>query len=72
MRVEALYSSSKHRKRGVGRTLLQHAIDLAASRKAARLQLETDENNAPARALYNQLGFTLIQGKEVYMSFLPL
>ncbi|WP_127497154.1 GNAT family N-acetyltransferase [Paenibacillus glycanilyticus] len=69
LRIEALYTSSKHRKKGVGKRLLQYAIDLAASKNAARLQLETDEDNAPARALYNQLGFTLIQGKDVYMSF---
>ncbi|ACT02678.1 GNAT family N-acetyltransferase [Paenibacillus sp. JDR-2] len=72
LRIEALYSSPGHRKKGVGRKLLQHAIDLAYSKKAARLQLETDEDNVPARALYKKLGFTLIQGKDVYMSFLPL
>lgn len=70
LRIEALYSSSKHRKKGVGRKLMQHAIDLAISNNAARLQLETDDDNAPAYTLYKQLGFKLVQGKEVYMSFL--
>ncbi|OPA78691.1 GNAT family N-acetyltransferase [Paenibacillus selenitireducens] len=70
LRIEALYSSSKHRKKSVGRKLMKHAIDLAISNKATRLQLETDDDNAPARTLYKQLGFKLIQGKGVYMSFL--
>ncbi|GGD95429.1 GNAT family N-acetyltransferase [Paenibacillus nasutitermitis] len=70
LRIEALYSSSKHRKKGVGRKLMEHAIDLAISNKATRVQLETDDDNAPARTLYKQLGFKLIQGKGVYMSFL--
>lgn len=70
LRIEALYSSAKHRKKGIGKKLLEHAIDLAISNKASRLQLETDDNNAPARSLYEQLGFQIIQGKGVYMSFL--
>lgn len=49
---------------------MEHAINVAISNKATRLQLETDDDNAPARTLYKQLGFKLIQGKGVYMSFL--
>ncbi|WP_284646541.1 GNAT family N-acetyltransferase [Paenibacillus silviterrae] len=70
LRIDALYTSSKHRKKGVGRKLMQYAMQLAVSKKASRLQLETDEENVPARRLYQELGFTLIQGKGVYMSFL--
>ncbi|MEC0206923.1 GNAT family N-acetyltransferase [Paenibacillus lautus] len=70
LRIEALYSSAKHRNKGIGRKLMEHAINLAISNKATRLQLETDDDNAPARTLYKQLGFKLIQGKGVYMSFL--
>ncbi|MCE5168869.1 GNAT family N-acetyltransferase [Paenibacillus profundus] len=70
LRIEALYSSPKYRNKGVGRRLLQHAIDLANERKATRLQLETDDDNAPARALYTNLGFELLTGKGVYMLFL--
>ncbi len=70
LRIEALYSSAKHRNKGIGRKLIEHAINLAKSKKATRLQLETHDDNAPARSLYKQLGFKLIQGKGVYMSFL--
>ncbi|MEC0239769.1 GNAT family N-acetyltransferase [Paenibacillus dokdonensis] len=54
----------------LGRKLMEHVIKLAISNKATRLQLETDDDNAPTRTLYKQLGFKLIQGKGVYMSFL--
>jgi ribosomal protein S18 acetylase RimI-like enzyme len=70
IRIDALYSSPKHRKKGVGRKLMQHAIDLAIENKASRLQLETDDDNIPACALYKNLGFKIIPGKGVYMSFL--
>ncbi|MBN3523399.1 GNAT family N-acetyltransferase [Paenibacillus apiarius] len=70
LRIEALYSLPSYRNKGVGRKLLQHAIDLANEKKAARLQLETDDENVPARALYASLGFELLTGKGVYMLFL--
>lgn len=72
LRIDALYSSSKHRRKGVARKLVQHAIDLAILNNAARLQLETDDDNIPARSLYHQLGFKFIEGKGVYMSFLSV
>ncbi|WP_307449528.1 GNAT family N-acetyltransferase [Paenibacillus sp. V4I3] len=37
LRIDALYASPLHRNMGVGRKLMQHAIDLA--NKATRLQL---------------------------------
>jgi ribosomal protein S18 acetylase RimI-like enzyme len=70
LRIDGLYSSPKHRNKGVGRKLMQYAIDIAIENKASRLQLETDDDNAPARNLYNNLGFKLIPGKGVYMAFL--
>jgi len=70
LRVEALYTLPPYRNAGVGRAMLQHAIDLAKAKNAARLQLETDDDNAPARHLYTGLGFEKIPGKGVYMLFL--
>ena len=37
---------------------------------ANRLQLETDTQNMPARALYSQHGFEWFPDKEIYMLFL--
>jgi ribosomal protein S18 acetylase RimI-like enzyme len=70
LRIDALYSTPKYRNKGVGRKLMEHAIDLAIESKASRLQLETDDDNTPARTLYKKLGFQLLPGKGVYMSFL--
>jgi ribosomal protein S18 acetylase RimI-like enzyme len=70
LRIDAIYVSPLHRNKGVGGKLMQHAIDLAIENKATRLQLETDEDNIPASTLYKNLGFKLIPGKGVYMSFL--
>jgi putative acetyltransferase len=42
---------------GVGRKLLQHAIDEAREAGATRLYLETNSKLAPAISLYKQLGF---------------
>jgi ribosomal protein S18 acetylase RimI-like enzyme len=70
LRIDALYSSPNYRNKGVGRKLMQYAIGLAIERNASRLQLETDDENTPARTLYTNLGFHLIDGKSVYMLFL--
>ncbi|WP_127579848.1 GNAT family N-acetyltransferase [Paenibacillus koleovorans] len=70
LRVDALYCSPKHRRQGVGRTLMQHALQVAKSNDAVRMQLETDDDNTQARALYQQFGFEPITGKGVYMAFL--
>jgi ribosomal protein S18 acetylase RimI-like enzyme len=70
LRIDAIYVSPLHRNKGVGGKLMQHAIELAIENKATRLQLETDEDNMPANTLYKNLGFKLIPGKGVYMSFL--
>ena len=45
------------RRRGLGRALMEAAIDRARSRGVRRLWLEVLEQNAPAVQLYRQLGF---------------
>jgi len=69
LRVEGLYTLPGYRRRGVATVLLNQAAELARSRGANRLQLETDTDN-PARRLYERLGFEWFQSKEVYMRFL--
>ena len=44
--------------RGLGRIALETAMVLAAERGAETMFLEVAEDNAPARALYDRLGFT--------------
>lgn len=44
-------------RRGLGRTLLAHFIDIARSCEAARMFLEVRPSNRSARALYAETGF---------------
>lgn len=54
-----LFVAAGHRRAGVAKALVQHCIAFARQDGAARLTLETQANNAPARALYEKLGFVL-------------
>lgn len=70
LRVEGLYVLPEYRRRGVATALLDAAADLARSRGANRLQLETDRDNLPARQLYERQGLECFPRKTVYMRFL--
>lgn len=54
-----LFVAPGHRRAGVAKALVQHCIAFARQDGAARLTLETQATNAPARALYEKLGFVL-------------
>lgn len=56
-RVGALALAPAYRGRGLGRLLMQTALDEAAARGDRRMGLEVFEQNAPALALYRSLGF---------------
>jgi GNAT superfamily N-acetyltransferase len=70
LRVQDLFTLPHYRRQGVGRALLQHAAQLARAQGANRLQLETDQQNTPAQALYQATGFEWLPSKRVYMLFL--
>ena len=57
--VKSMRTSSKHRRKGVARAMLQHIIVEARRRSYARLSLETGSLPAfePARRLYEGFGF---------------
>ena len=54
-----LFVAPAHRRHGVGKALMLHAIAFAKQDGALRLTLETHVGNASARALYESLGMTL-------------
>jgi ribosomal protein S18 acetylase RimI-like enzyme len=56
--LEDLFVSAAARRSGLGRALVEAAIAQATARDARRIELDTKEANAPARALYESLGFT--------------
>ncbi len=56
-RLMTLAVEPSERRRGLGRTLLRHAMDLGRSQGATRGLLEVRASNAAALALYGQEGF---------------
>jgi ribosomal protein S18 acetylase RimI-like enzyme len=58
-----LYVVPDRRRQGLGRALLQAAIELARGRGADHIDLGTGEHDVAARALYESLGFSNREGK---------
>jgi len=54
-----LFVAPAHRRHGVGKALMLHAVAFAKQDGALRLTLETHVGNASARALYESLGMML-------------
>lgn len=52
-----LYVLETHRKGGLGRQLLQKAVDFSRETGAKRLTLNTAKDNLPAQTLYEAMGF---------------
>ena len=72
--LEDLYVEDRARRGGVGRALVLAALERAAARGARRIELDTNEENHAAIALYESLGFSatskahgLLQGRDVFM-----
>jgi ribosomal protein S18 acetylase RimI-like enzyme len=58
-----LYVAPERRGHGLGRALMEAAIDLARERGADGMDLGTSEDDVAARALYESLGFTNREGR---------
>jgi ribosomal protein S18 acetylase RimI-like enzyme len=56
---------------GAGRALVEAALERARERGCARMELDADEANAPAVALYRSLGFDswsdFARGNDLFM-----
>jgi ribosomal protein S18 acetylase RimI-like enzyme len=55
--LEDVYVEEAARGSGLGRALVEAAMDRARERGCARMELDTNETNEPALALYRSLGF---------------
>ena len=55
--LEELYVVPEMRGRGLGRTLLESAIETAREAGATNMELGTSEDDVAARALYERFGF---------------
>jgi ribosomal protein S18 acetylase RimI-like enzyme len=60
--LEELYVAPERRGQGLGRALLEAALELARSRGAGYINLETSVDDRAARSLYEKLGFTNREG----------
>lgn len=60
--VRDLYVRPTDRRAGVARRLLTHVIAAAREAGALRVSLQTEDDNAPALALYASLGFRPVDG----------
>jgi putative acetyltransferase len=58
--IKSMRTPRTHRRRGAGRAILTHIIEVAKERSYERLSLETGTAEAfiPARKLYESFGFT--------------
>jgi ribosomal protein S18 acetylase RimI-like enzyme len=60
--LEELYVAPGRRGEGLGRALLEAALELSRSRGAGYIYLGTSVDDVAARALYEKLGFTNREG----------
>jgi ribosomal protein S18 acetylase RimI-like enzyme len=72
--LEDLYVEAEARGRGLGRALVELAFERAGARGARRIELDTNEDNRAAIALYESLGFSAsskahgeLRGRDVLM-----
>ncbi len=72
--LEDLFVEEHARGDGVGRALVDAAIDAARARGAQRIELDTNETNLAAIALYERAGFSTsskthehLSGRDVFM-----
>ncbi len=72
--LEDLYVEADARGRGLGRALVELAFERAGARGARRIELDTNEDNGAAIALYESLGFSAsskahgeLRGRDVFM-----
>lgn len=58
--IKSMRTPAMHRRKGAGRAILSHIIEVAKERKYARLSLETGSSDdfRAARSLYESFGFT--------------
>jgi ribosomal protein S18 acetylase RimI-like enzyme len=61
--LEDLFVREEARGYGLGRALVQGVIDLAAERGCRRIELDTNEANEAAVALYESLGFCAVDSR---------
>ena len=62
--LEELYVAPAQRGKGLGRALLETAMETARGRGATFMDLGTSEDDTAARGLYESSGFTNLEGED--------
>jgi ribosomal protein S18 acetylase RimI-like enzyme len=57
--LEDLFVSDRARRSGLGRALVEATLERARARDCRRIELDVDDDNAAAIALYEAMGFSL-------------
>jgi streptothricin acetyltransferase len=57
--IDSIVVDSKYRNQGIGRALIQQAMEWAKTKGFPGLMLETQDNNVPACRFYESCGFAL-------------
>lgn len=70
-RIDTLLVSEKHRRRGIGRTLMSRALEICARSLFKHIFLLCRPASAPAQALYAQLGFRKVGDFVEYIAPVP-
>jgi ribosomal protein S18 acetylase RimI-like enzyme len=65
--LEDLFVAEAARGSGLGRAMVEAAVERAAARGCRRIELDVDDDNLPARRLYESLGFAEKNGGNAYM-----
>jgi GNAT superfamily N-acetyltransferase len=65
--VEDVFVDASARGKGVARALLDFATERARERGCRRMELDVNEANAPALALYESFGFKAGEPRDLYM-----
>jgi ribosomal protein S18 acetylase RimI-like enzyme len=71
--LEDLFVAEQARGRGVGRAMVEACAERSRARGCKRLQLDTNETNAAALALYERAGFVTAkraedEGRDLYLT----
>lgn len=67
LEIERIYIRKTHRKQGLGKYLVQKAIEIAAKRNKKKIWLGVWEQNENAIAFYHKMGFVQTGAHSFYM-----
>lgn len=64
--IMTIATEPEHRGRGIGKALILHVLDIFKEKQLGYLTLEVRPSNAPALALYENLGFLPVGRRKKY------